>query len=114
MSNWISWLFIILASFLLSGGNLCIKQAKIQGDSMISPLFLGGLAIFACNMFFYSKALECIPLSIAYPVFAALGFLLITVSSIIFFQETLTVQQWIGLLIILVGLGLIVNGIKEQ
>jgi multidrug transporter EmrE-like cation transporter len=110
MNQWLSWCFLVLASCLLCGGNLCIKQAKLQGDEMLSPMFLTGIAIFAGNMFFYSKALETLPLSTAYPIFASLGFLLIAITSLLIFQESFSWKQWSGLALILSGLAMIVAG----
>lgn len=100
---------LALSSTFLCIGNLCIKHAKIQGKGILSPIFLIGIAVFTANMGLYSKALEKIPLSIAYPVFASIGFILIAVSSMYFFDEALSLKQWLGIVVILLGLFLIVK-----
>jgi multidrug transporter EmrE-like cation transporter len=109
MSSLLNYGLLALSSVFLCIGNLLIKQATIEGKSFLSPLFLLGIAVFTVNMGIYSKALEKIPLSIAYPIFASLGYILIAISSIYFFQETLSLKQWLGISMILLGLYFIVK-----
>ncbi len=109
MKNLFDFGLIALSSLFLCIGNLCLKHAKMQGKGFLSPIFLLGIAIFTANMGIYSKALEKIPLSQAYPVFASLGFLLIAVASIYFFNESLSLKQWLGIALMLAGIILIVK-----
>ena len=109
MKNLFEFGLLALSSFFLCLGNLCLKYAKIQGDGIFSPIFLLGIAIFTFNMVIYSKALEKIPLSIAYPIFASLGFILISVASNYFLSESLGLKQWLGIALMLAGIILAVK-----
>ena len=101
----IYWGYIILASFLTCAGNLCIKQSRLTGDGLVSPYFFLGLLFFSINFIVFSRALDELPISTAYPVFASLGFILIAVFSSLLFQESLSLKQWFGMVIVLIGLG---------
>lgn len=103
------WGLIIVASCLTCAGNLCIKQARIQGEGVFSPFFLLGLFLFTLNMLAFSKALEGLPLSAAYPVFSGLGFILVAIASIFIFEESISLRQWVGMGLVLSGLFCIVN-----
>ena len=105
----IYWGYVILSSLLTCAGNLCLKQARVQDEGIISPFFITGLFFFSINFIIFSRAIEQIPISLAYPVFAGLGFILIAVFSNFLFQENLSAQQWIGMLIVLIGLACMTN-----
>jgi multidrug transporter EmrE-like cation transporter len=109
MKNLFEFGLLALSSLFLCIGNLCLKHAKMQGKGIFSPIFLTGIGVFTFNFLIYSRALEKIPLSIAYPIFASLGFLLIAIASNYFFNESLSLKQWIGIAFMLTGIILIVK-----
>ncbi len=67
-------------------------------------LFGVGLFIGLLNTLAYLKSLETLNLGIAYAVFAACSTIGIALLSMFFFQEGISAQKTIGLLVISVGL----------
>ncbi len=98
------WVWLILAACLTSSGSICLKQSRLDGKGFLSPFFFASMALYGINFLAFSRALERLPVSLAYPVFSGLAFILLAIFSNIFFRETLHVEQWIGIVFILVGL----------
>ena len=61
---------------------------------------------------FYARALTILPVAASYPVLAGLGFLLLSGASFIFLDEKLTLYQYGGMIIILVGIAILAAGGK--
>lgn len=83
-----------------TGGLLSVMAANWQ--------FLLGLGLFASNILFYFLALRSLPLSIAYPVMVAMGFLIVNGYALFAFHESIAVGQYIGYACILIGLVLVI------
>lgn len=98
-----------MASLISSTGSLFLKHSRTQEEGFLSPYFLSGLACYGINVFLFSRALNKIPISSAYPVFAGLSFLLIALLSKTFLGEELHLSQWIGLGVILFGIYLVIQ-----
>jgi multidrug transporter EmrE-like cation transporter len=73
-------------------------------SSYLNLWFIGGLCFYGINVLLFAKALDKIPVSIAYPVLAGIGFILLSITSYLIFHEVLKWQQWIGLIFILGGI----------
>ena len=73
-----------------------------------------GLFLFALNVAFYAYALKEIPISVAYPIMVTLGFAIIVTVAGIYLHERLTVQQWLGVVLILVGVWLVARQAAAQ
>lgn len=101
------WGLVILSASLTAAGNLLIKQARLVEEGFLSPFFLSGLLCCGINVMVFSFALDRLPLSQAYPVFASLGFILVALCSLFLFQEALSVKQWLGIAFVLIGIGCI-------
>jgi multidrug transporter EmrE-like cation transporter len=69
-----------------------------------SPWFLLGLFFYGINVILFAKALDKLPVSVAYPVFAGLGFLFIAVFSNIMLSESLNVFKIFGIIMIFCGI----------
>ena len=69
----------------------------------------GGLAIFGVSAVLWLWALSRVPLSIAYP-FNALGFIGILTASALVLGEHVSLQTWLGCLLVVGGLLLVVTG----
>lgn len=83
--------------------------AEIIRRVVFNPWLILGVALFVAALGAYSVVLSKMNLSIAYPLMTSLGFLIVTAFSLLVFNETLTAMQWLGLLIILVGIWLVSN-----
>jgi multidrug transporter EmrE-like cation transporter len=73
-----------------------------------TPTCLLGLFSAFIAAMFYILALSKLPLSIAYP-FTALGFVLVVSIGIIFFNEPLSIAKIIGVTLIIIGIGFILQ-----
>ncbi len=112
-----AYLFLALAFTLNSVANILLKLGAIRGLSLSGgPLalieanwqFLLGLSIFALNVIFYFLALRALPLSVAYPVMVVMGFLIVNSYALFALHEPITVGQYIGYVLIVIGLTLVV------
>lgn len=90
-----------------SGGVL--KNGLIAGIRTVlsTPSLVIGLSCFALNAAFYVYALQstALKISIAYPIMVGGGFAAIAVAARVHpdLQERLTVFQWLGVCLILIG-----------
>lgn len=102
---------LVLTVALLSIGQVLFKYAStkidIDNDGLLSGIIFNPTVIFA--VFIYGLATVCwmivltgVELRIAYP-YAALAFLIVPVLSYFFLKEPISLNTFIGALIILVG-----------
>jgi multidrug transporter EmrE-like cation transporter len=108
-ARWLPWLLVVAAGFNTCAGNLLLKQSRLTARPgwlamLVSPWFLAGLAFYGLNVVLFAKALDRLPVSSAYPVFAGLGFLLLAVFSRIFFDESLSPAKIAGMALIVAGM----------
>ena len=108
--NLTQWLYVFIAGINTCIGNLMLKQSRrVTHDSsflsmLFSPWFIMGLLFFGMNVILFTKALEKLPVSAAYPVLAGLGFCLLAIFSSLIFNERLSLTQWSGVALILAGI----------
>ena len=108
--NFTAWLYVFIAGINTCIGNLMLKQSRrVPHDSsffsmLFSPWFIMGLVFFGMNVILFTKALEKLPVSAAYPVLAGLGFCLLAIFSSLIFKERLSLSQWSGVVLILAGI----------
>jgi small multidrug resistance pump len=117
-----SWTALVMALVLNAGANLLLKfharymkPTDLQFDGVNSIwhliarnwLLWLGLFCFATNVLFYRFALGKIRISIAYPIMVGGGFLIIAVIAWRYLGEALSVTQWAGVALILVGIVLV-------
>jgi multidrug transporter EmrE-like cation transporter len=67
---------------------------------------LGGFCCYAIATLLYFKVLGSLDLSLAYPTLS-LGYVLVTFMSRLLFKESVTGTQWVAVLIICIGVGLV-------
>ena len=108
----LAWLLVFLAGVNSTIGNLMLKQSRsVPGDtflySLLDPWFVGGLFFYGLNVVLFAKSLDYLPVSIAYPVLAGSGFILLVVLSRLLFAESVTILQIFGILAILGGIFLV-------
>ena len=75
----------------------------------LNPWLVLGVFLFIGALGAYGVALSKMNLSIAYPIMTSLGFVIVTVFSILHFKETINLAQFIGLVAILGGIWLVSN-----
>lgn len=108
-NNLSAWVFVILASLNTCIANILLKQSRLVVyinplAQFFSPWFLGSLFFYGINVLIFAKALDKLAVSVAYPVFAATGFVFLNLAANVFFGERLGLNQLIGIILIIVGI----------
>ena len=110
-------MIFILAICFNALANILIKTSSLHDKneqglesviySVFNPYFIGGLASFGLALVGYRFVLgKGLKLSLAYPVFTSSGFIIVLIASAIFFKERLSLYQWLGITLIIVGVWL--------
>jgi multidrug transporter EmrE-like cation transporter len=91
-----------------NGGQLALNGESLK--QIASQIWVwAGLAIFAVSAVLWLFALSRADLSFAYP-FAALGYVIIVIASILFLNEHVQPITWVGVVLIISGIVLIAQG----
>jgi multidrug transporter EmrE-like cation transporter len=98
--------FLALSIVFNSVANGFFKAgADIQGFPLRKGSLLAvGLLVGLANTLCYIKALEKIELGVAFPLFSAASIVLIALISLFYFHEAISVQKWLGMAVICLGL----------
>jgi len=117
--KFMGYLFLFFALVLNATANILVKIGSHGINDFVEFGFIKGLInnyilivgifLFALNVIFYIIALSKINLSIAYPVLAGGGFLIITIVSFLYLKEQITISHILGMLFLIIGIILIVN-----
>ncbi len=108
--NLTAWLFVLAAGVNSCAGNLLLKKARLVSKDpgliamLLNPWFIGGLLFYGINVVLFAKALDRLPVSVAYPALAGCGFALLSLAAGFFFGERLGWNQILGTMAILVGI----------
>jgi multidrug transporter EmrE-like cation transporter len=102
------WLLLVAAILLNSVANILLKKFSstvvvASPLDYLNPWFIAGLACFGINVLLYAKALEALPLGIAYPVLVGLSVLIVTLASTVMFRSPITPAHMLGTAMILGG-----------
>ena len=96
----ICWTYMLLAILLEVAGTIFMKYA--EGFTRLIPSALVFIC-YACTFPLFVLALKKIPVSIAYPIWAGMGTLLIFIAGLVFFQEPVSAVKIIATLLIILG-----------
>ncbi len=101
--------YLSLAIIFNVVGNLLMKKFSTHNitngvTNYISFWFFAGAFFFGLNLIFYSKSLQVIPLSIAYPVLVGISVALSTIGAYFIFGEKILFPQLIGAFLIIAGI----------
>lgn len=119
-----AWPWLIAAMLFNAAANVCLKHSAVltppaAPDSdgltrlwarLASPsgaFFVAGLVLFAANVVLYRRALEGVPVSVAYPVMAVGALVLVTGAGTALYGEALSWRQTAGLACVAAGMVLI-------
>jgi multidrug transporter EmrE-like cation transporter len=120
----IGWSWLLFCTFSVVLGNVLLRvSVDHSGVTLFSggiyglptellalfkqPLFIVAVAFYGASMLSWLRVLSTEPLSVAYPVLAALTFVLVTVAGVTLFAEPLGARKIGGLIAIVMGLYLI-------
>lgn len=105
-----SWLLILLAGINSTLGNILLKKSQEAPDflsSLLSVTFIGGCFFYFTNVLLFAYALKTLDVSKAYPVLAGTSFMTLTSVGMIFMNESVSLTNLLGILIVLLGIILI-------
>jgi multidrug transporter EmrE-like cation transporter len=103
-------LFLVLAVLFNTGSHVFFKYSSLSGmqKSSVVGLIAAGMLVGAVNIIFYARSLVGIKMNVAYPAFNATSIVLVTLISVFFFAESVTVARIVGLGLIGLGVVLVV------
>ena len=105
-----------VANLMMNFGVNRLKASLAGGESAIPAVatnwvLIVGLFFFALNVVLYTFALSGIRISVAYPIMVSGGFVIISIVAWRYLGEHLTVMQWAGVAMILLGVWLVAREI---
>ena len=86
-------------------GELSLLASSL-GRAFLNPFVLAGVGAYAAGSIFWLILLSRVDLSYAYPALS-LGYVLITIVSVIFLGEEVSALRWLGVAVICLGVILI-------
>lgn len=99
--------FNAMANILMKAGAGRIEQGAAAPQMLLSLLknlpLLGGVVSFALALLFYSLSLSKLELSLCYPVMTGGGLLIITIASVVVYNESMTLDKLAGIALIFIG-----------
>ena len=121
---------LVVALVLNATANLMIKAGAraIQGQhvgeaavplmaafkaAVVNPWIIGGVLCFGLNLAAYSYALTRLPVNWAYPIMVSVGYAIIVCGAAVWFSESLSTRQIIGVAVILAGVWIVASGVAK-
>lgn len=108
--NMFYWILLALAIVAEITGTLSMKWASVSDGS---TGFILMLVMITLSYIFLSFAVKNIALGVAYALWEGIGILLITLFSVMLFDETLTTMKIAGLTTLVAGIVLIKSGTRK-
>lgn len=107
------WLILFLGIASNASASVLIKVAMSNVNSPIQlsrPLsiianvpLISGLSLYGMAFILYALALNYLPLNVAHPTLTSGSIALVAIASVVFFGETLTAVNIVGLIFITLG-----------
>lgn len=104
------WILLALAIVAEITGTLSMKWASVSDGN---TGFILMLVMISLSYIFLSFAVKKIALGVAYALWEGIGILLITLFSVLVFDESLTVMKAAGLATLIAGIVLIKSGTRK-
>lgn len=105
------WILLALAIIAEITGTLSMKWASVSGGH---TGFILMLAMIALSYIFLAFAVKKIALGVAYALWEGIGILLITLFSVLLFDESLSLLKIAGLTTTVIGIVLIKSGTQKS
>ena len=106
-----AWFFLALAIISEVLGTSSMKYASLHAP-VIGHLIM--YTMIALSYYFLALAVKRVPVGVAYALWEGIGIVLITIISVIWFDELLGLYKALGLGLIILGILLIKKGTKEE
>ena len=107
------WLLLIFGILSNASASILIKAAVSNASTPIQlskPLsiignipLISGISLYGLAFVLYIIALTYLPLNIAHPILTSGSIALVAIASVLFFGETLTFINFIGIILITIG-----------
>ena len=104
------WILLALAIVAEITGTLSMKWASVSGGH---TGFILMLVMISLSYIFLAFAVKKIALGVAYALWEGIGILLITIFSVLLFDETLSTIKIAGLVALVAGIVLIKSGTQK-
>lgn len=108
--NMFYWILLALAILAEITGTLSMKWASVSDGN---TGFILMLVMISLSYIFLSFAVKKIALGVAYALWEGIGILLITLFSVLLFDDTLSTMKIAGLTTLVVGIVLIKSGTRK-
>ena len=108
--NMFYWILLALAIIAEITGTLSMKWASVSDGN---TGFILMLVMISLSYIFLSFAVKKIALGVAYALWEGIGILLITLFSVLLFDETLSTMKIAGLTTLVAGIVLIKSGTRK-
>jgi len=100
-----------VANILMKAGAVRPGNAHRLSDVLLNmvsnPIILAGVACFGLGLAAYNYVLIKTDLSVAYPIMTSVGYVIVVLASWLFFKESLTTLQVVGIIAIAVGVWMV-------
>lgn len=110
------YLLLLANILLISIGQLLFKQSAIfvslhsdyslLSKYLLNPWFYGAVSLFLLPTFLWMQVLVRLKLSVAYPILST-SYIIIALGAYYFFGEKLSLANFIGILLIMLGVSLV-------
>jgi multidrug transporter EmrE-like cation transporter len=103
---------LMLQSGVLRAGGFATSDRGLLADLgrlALEPLFVTGVLFYLIAALIWFRVLSTEDLASGYVILVGLTFVLVTVGSVLFFDETLSVTKLVGFIVILGGIILLAN-----
>ncbi len=88
-----NWIILVIAGLFESGFAFCLGKMKGVTGSEYYLWGVGFIVCLAISMLLLAKAVQTLPIGIAYPVWTGIGVVGTAVLGILFFHEPITVAR---------------------
>ena len=98
---------VLLKKGVVSFGGVSGEKSKLIleiSKAAVNPLVLSGLFLYSISFLIWLRVLTFNDLSKSYPIFASFVFLLTTIGSARFLNESITSMRVVGMIIMLFGI----------
>lgn len=107
----IYWIFLGMAIVAEITGTLSMKWSSVSDDN-IGYIFM--LIMITLSYILLSFSVKKIALGVAYAMWEGIGILIITVGSVLLFDEPISLLKVLGLTTLVVGIALLKSGMRSK
>ena len=107
----IYWIFLGMAIVAEITGTLSMKWSSISDDN-IGYIFM--LVMITLSYILLSFSVKKIALGVAYAMWEGIGILIITVGSVLLFDEPISLLKILGLTTLVAGIALLKSGMRSK